>query len=141
MKTQTNAQCVLTPPARPNPWLSTRKKMGLCALVLVGLVATGARWATAADQYTTGKVGTIVVGPTGDFTFHLEGLPLLCNRAPTGDGRDWVTVTGYATPDGKKELLTVLMSAKLSGRSVQVRGLNNATPNEWGCRLEGVDFL
>ena len=122
--------------------LSTWKKRGLCALVLVGLMATGARWATAADKYTTGLVGTIAVSPNGDFSFHLEGspFPLLCNSA-TGGGSDWVTVTGgYATPDGKKALLSLVTSAKLSGREVLVRGLNNLTAGEWGCRLEGVDI-
>jgi hypothetical protein len=121
----------------------TRPKVSMLnVLVLISLITTGARWATAVDKYTWGQVGAIVVTPNGDFFFHLEGYPLLCNSTPTGDGRDWVTVTGgYTTPDGKKELLSLVTSAKLSGRPVQVRGLNNSTPSAWGCHLETVDFL
>jgi hypothetical protein len=118
------------------------KRAGLVALALVVLVATSAHWATAVDKYTAGTVGDLVVVPNGDFVFHLEGFPVLCNQTPTGDGREWVTVTGgYTTADGKKALLAIVTSAKLTGRPVQVRGLNNATAGEWGCRLEAVDFL
>jgi VCBS repeat-containing protein len=117
-----------------------RKKIGLCTLVLAGLIATGAR-CSAADQLTTGKVGTITVGANGDFLFHLENHPPLCAKVTTRDDQDWITVTDYATADAKKVLLSILLGAKLSGRSVQVRALNNNTNGELGCRIEAMDLL
>jgi len=136
-----------------------RKKMGLCALVLVGwgsLVAT-APWGTAATLYITGKVGDVVVTPNGDFFFNVEPKQKFCNDAPLGStlgGYDWIVVTEnptpdgtasgnlipYATPGGKKDMLTLLTIAKLSGRSITVRGVPNYTKGEWGCHLAGLQF-
>jgi hypothetical protein len=121
----------------------------VCTLLLIGLAQIWTASVTAATQYTTGKVGEILVLPNGDILFYLEGMPQLC-QIPAGgnDAKPWIVVTStptpdnkpYATSDGKKELLTILMSAKLAGRSVTVRSNNNFTQGEWGCHLEGVSF-
>ena len=115
--------------------------MSLCTLVLVGLLTTSAHWSSAADQSTTGKIGTIIVRTNGDFLFHLDKQPRLCATVPIGMDQDWITVTDYVTADTKKLLLSVLMGAKLSAWPVKVHALNNHTSGESGCRMEAVELL
>jgi hypothetical protein len=108
---------------------------------LTGVFLSGP--ASAVDKYTVGKVGAILINSGGDIAFHLEGFPALCGTVsdPGGSGKDWVTITTYMDEETRRLFHSILTSAKLSGRSIEVRGLNNNTPGEWGCRIERIMIL
>jgi hypothetical protein len=123
---------------------SNLTRIGVGALVVVAVVVMATPRLRAQDKWTVWKVGTIVANPDGTFAFKLEKNLPVCLFTPQGLDQEalrWVAVTGYVTDTAKTRLLTLLTTAKSLGRSVQVRGRNNSTPGEWGCRFVALDFF
>jgi hypothetical protein len=113
----------------------------LALTVLMGMTV-GARNASATDKTTTGTVGSIVVG-NKSISFFLTGSPALCNSVTqSGGSTGWVTVNEtYFNANSVKNILSLVTAAKLAGHKISVRGLNNTTAGEFGCRTDGIDML
>lgn len=111
------------------------KKLLLGALTLWALFGMPSRQAFAFETQVNGHIDVVYVDSDGDLTFHLKENLQLCN---SGNGKEWITVNKlYTTAEGIKNLLAMVMSAKLADRLVEVRGYSVPDPNvEWGCRLE-----
>jgi MFS superfamily sulfate permease-like transporter len=110
------------------------------ALAIVVLPAQSA-WAW--NKTTTGSVSVIEGWSDGSFYVTLVGSPNLCS-GPTSASWDatyaQVAVAAGATSDGVKTLLSILMSAKLAGKTVTLYVNNNSSnPSGAPCVLGAVD--
>lgn len=110
-------------------------RMGAIALLL-SLVPS---WAVAYDGTTEGRINVIQYG-TGDFfNFTLVGEPRLCS---TGSPFSvWGVVGDRAghSPEARKQMLSAVTAAYLSGRSVRVY-TDNLLP-DGSCKATVIELL
>jgi hypothetical protein len=120
--------------------MKTKMLIGFVAMVAVTAVlfTLKPRPAHAWDGAVTGRVALIGVGGNGAAYFKLENGPVLC-----GSSTDRTVGLLYSPPQttidrqSSEAILSMLVSAKLSGRSVTVYSTNN--PNNWGCIVGFVE--
>ncbi|MEL6339469.1 MAG: hypothetical protein AAFQ65_06130 [Myxococcota bacterium] len=113
--------------------------------LIVGMVSLLLPTAAVAwDGSVTGKVAMVSVNTDGQVYVRLEGSPDLCtstgSSSPTsrhsavmkaGRSGDGITHTS----EGVQLMLKLLLSAKLSGKAVEV---NSSNSSGWGCTLGNV---
>lgn len=129
------------PPRAPS---RREKLLSLAGALLLAAASLGPVQAAAWDRYVHGTVGNIQLYADGSFTVTLAGGPSLCSGPAAGS---WWAVNGLVstrnglTPDGVKAFYAALLSAKLSGRSVNLYTNNDAqNPTGQPCAIGALDL-
>jgi hypothetical protein len=111
---------------------------GITALVVLIGVVPKAREARAWDGVISGRVGTIGISGTGESVYiTIEGGGQFCSNASKTDVAWVLSPTHHADRRAAESLTALLVSAKLSGKTVTFYSNNN--PGNWGCLMGFIE--